>query len=117
MTKEMQLPMFTIERKSPEKMLQLLTSLARANDSRSQKSYNVTNDEQCYELVRRVLAKELTIKKVSDIVIVGRTDVRDQLHHSEDNNEGVQERGKIQEEKGKSQSQFENEPQPNRHKF
>lgn len=64
MIQQTSLPFFTIKRKTPEASLQLLMHFAKHKNNPNTKSYNVTNDDQRYELIRRVLAKELTIKKV-----------------------------------------------------
>ena len=63
--KEVFEPFFVIQRLSPEEASLVLASKLKGLKQNKHKSYNVTNDEMRYELVRRVLAKELTIKEVS----------------------------------------------------
>lgn len=89
MSIESVIPFFSVKRKSPEETIRLLSSLTRSKLSLVSKSYNVTNDEQRYELIRRVLAKELTIKKVLSKFIVGCTNLWNQLYYSKDNNESI----------------------------
>ena len=57
-------PFFVIKRLSPEEASVLLTARLKRAKHVMPKSYNITNDDQRYELVRRVLARELTIKEV-----------------------------------------------------
>jgi len=57
-------PTFTIRRMSPEDTLDLINTWNDQMNEDEPKSYNITNDEQRYELVRQVLSKELTIKEV-----------------------------------------------------
>ena len=63
--KEVFEPFFVIRRLSPEDATMMLATRLKKDKSSKPKSYNITNDDQRYELVRRVLAKELTIKEVS----------------------------------------------------
>ncbi len=58
-------PAFKIKRLTPDEALGILSSWTKRECvQEAPKSYNITNDDQRYELVRRVLAKELTIKEV-----------------------------------------------------
>jgi len=58
-------PLFVIRRLSPEEAMHVLMAKLKKVNLGKPKSYNITSDDQRYELVRRVLAKELTIKEVS----------------------------------------------------
>ena len=58
-------PAFKVKRLDPETALDVLNSWLRQASLQESKSYNITNDDQRYELVRRILAKEITIKEVS----------------------------------------------------
>ena len=63
--KEILEPFFVIRRLSPEEATFMMASRLKREKMSKPKSYNITSDDQRYELVRRVLAKELTIKEVS----------------------------------------------------
>lgn len=66
MTEEVTLePFFIIKRLTPDEAVEILNARAKKAKLGDTKSYNITNDDQRFELVRRVLNKELTIKEVS----------------------------------------------------
>ena len=57
-------PFFSIKRLSPEDATHLIATRLKKTRLSETKSYNITNDNQRYELVRRVLNKELSLKNV-----------------------------------------------------
>ena len=57
-------PFFSIKRLSPEDATRLIATRLKKARLSSTKSYNITSDDQRYELVRRVLDKELSLKEV-----------------------------------------------------
>ena len=65
MSEELKLEeVFCVKRMTPEEAFNVLKTAFIKKDCNSLKSYNITNDEQRFELIRRVLGKELTIKEV-----------------------------------------------------
>jgi len=67
MSEELKLEeIFCVKRLAPEEAFDVMkTALCKKDcSSLALKSYNITNDEQRFELIRRVLGKELTIKEV-----------------------------------------------------
>ena len=55
---------FTVKRLCPDDVNRLLKAYWKKRTNLATKSYNVTSDSQRFELVRLVLSKEMTIKKV-----------------------------------------------------
>ncbi len=60
-------PAFKIHRLSPEEALDILEAHFKENKPTEPKSYNITTDEQRFALIKRVTAKELTIKQAARI--------------------------------------------------
>lgn len=58
-------PLFSVKRLTPEEAFSLISARLKKMKSVETKSYNITNDDQRFELVRQVLNKELTIKEVN----------------------------------------------------
>ncbi len=55
---------FLVKRLAPDDAVSILCVWLRRTRNTKPKSYNITSDDQRFELVRRVLDKELTIKEV-----------------------------------------------------
>lgn len=56
-------PAFVVKRLSPDAVYALHQSWAAQRQFGATRSYNVTTDDQRFELVRRVLSRELSIKE------------------------------------------------------
>ena len=58
---------FTVRRLSPEEAMNILKTFDKWKETTPVKSYNITSDGQRFELIRRVVAKEITIKEAARI--------------------------------------------------
>jgi hypothetical protein len=105
--KEINEPFFVVRRLTPEEVTVMLAARLRQDKMSKPKAYNITSDEQRFELVRRVLAKELTIKEVSDMSnFLGCKILLYEVHHSQDNPEDLQKGRQVWKEEAETQKRL-----------